>query len=318
MRSSFYLILFLLSLTCVLPSYAGRKLVAAVLTSDITRYKESHRALVKTLALKGLDQSKVELVVQTPNPDPISWANTIRKFNGIGSDIIITYGAPVTLAAIREVDNIPIVFVDVYGPVEAGVTRSMAAPGRNLTGVSSKVPMITLIKAANDIKHIKSLGILYNVREIGSVIQLKEIRRLAAQMGFSVVELNVSSANMLDSALGTLTSSGVDFIYAAESTLVTRSLEKVILRARDHGVPVISHVPEAADKGALVTLEINTYEQGQLAGECVSAILQGKKQGQIPVATPKKVDLVINLKAARLLDLNVPIQVLNISTKIVK
>ncbi|WP_230198961.1 ABC transporter substrate-binding protein [Geotalea daltonii] len=273
---------------------------------------------MKTLALKGLDQSKVELVVQTPNPDPISWANTIRKFNGIGSDIIITYGAPVTLAAIREVDNIPIVFVDVYGPVEAGVTRSMAAPGRNLTGVSSKVPMITLIKAANDIKHIKSLGILYNGREIGSVIQLKEIRRLAAQMGFSVVELNVSSANMLDSALGTLTSSDVDFIYAAESTLVTRSLEKVIFRARDHGIPVISHVPEAADKGALVTLEINTYEQGQLAGECVSAILQGKKQGQIPVATPKKVDLVINLKAAKLLDLNVPIQVLNISTKIVK
>lgn len=318
MKHCFYSILFLLTLTWVIPSYAGRKLVAAVLTSDIPRYKESHRALVKTLAQKGLDQNKVELVVQTPNPDPISWANTIRKFNGIGSDIIITYGAPVTLAAIREADNIPIVFVDVYGPVETGVTRSMTAPGRNLTGVSSKVPMITLIKAANDIKHIKSLGILYNGREIGSVVQLKEIRRIAAQMGFSVVELNVSSVSMLDSALGTLSSSGVDFLYAAESALVTRSLEKVVSRTRDQGIPVISHVPDAAEKGALVTLEISPAEQGQLAGESVSAILLGKKQGQIPVATPKKVDLVINMKSARQLELNVPIQVLNISTKIVK
>ncbi|WP_347710805.1 ABC transporter substrate-binding protein [Geotalea sp. SG265] len=289
-----------------------------MLTSDITRYKEAHRAFVKTLAQKGLDHNKVEIIVQTPNADPISWANTIRKFNGIGSDIIVTYGAPVTLAAVREADNIPIVFVDVYGPVETGITRSMTAPGRNLTGVSSKVPMITLIKAANDIKRIKSLGILYNGREIGSVVQLKEIRRLAAQMGFSVVEYNVSSGSMLDSALSSLTSSGVDFIYAAESTLVTRSLEKVISRAKDKGIPVISHVPEAVDKGALVTLEVNAFEQGQLAGEYVSAILQRKKQGQIPVATPKKVDLAINLKTARQLDINVPIQVLSSSTKVIK
>jgi putative ABC transport system substrate-binding protein len=300
------------------PSYAGRRLVAAVLSSDIERYKEAHRALVKTLAQKGLDHSKVEIIVQTPNADPISWANTIRKFNGIGSDIIITYGAPVTLAAVREADNVPIVFVDVYGPIETGITRSMTAPGRNLTGVSSKVPMITLLKAANDIKRIKSLGVLYNGREVGSLVQLKEIKRLAAQMGFSVAEHNVSSAGMLDSALGSLSSSNVDFIYAAESTLVTRNVEKVISKAKEHGIPVISHVPEAIDKGALVTLEINASEQGQLAGEYVSAILQRKKQGQIPVATPKKVNLAVNLKTARQLDLNVPIQVLNSCTKIIK
>lgn len=311
--------LLLLLLLWVTPSYAGKKLVAAVLTSDLARYKDAHKAFVKTIGQKGLDPSKIELLIQTPNPDPISWANSIRKFNGIGADIIVTYGAPATLAAIREVDNIPIVFVDVYGPVDTGITRSMSVPGKNLTGVSSKVPMITLIRAAHEIKKIKTLGVLYNVREVGSVVQMKEIKRLAAQMGFSVIEVNASSSSVLDSAIGSLTSADVDFIYASESTIVARNIEKVVSRARDFGIPVISHVPEASEKGVLVGLEVSPFEQGQLAGECVSNILTGKKQHvQTPVATPKKVELIINLKTARQLDLNVPLQVLNLSTKIIK
>lgn len=302
-----------------MPSYAGKKLIAAVLTSDIGRYRDAHRAMVKMLAQKGFDQSKVDIVVQTPNPDPISWANTIRKFNGIGADVMITYGAPISLAATREANNnIPIVFVDVYGPVETGITRSMTAPGRNITGVTSKVPMITLVKTANDIKRIKSLGVLYNSREIGSVVQLKELKRLAGQMGFSIREISISTATMLESATDTFTSSGVDFIYAAESTLVTRNLEKVITRAREHRIPVISHIPDVAEKGALVALEIDKAEQGQLAGEVVAGILHGKRPGQLPVAAPKKVELVINLKAAKQLEMNVPLQVLNQATKILK
>ena len=194
----------------------------------------------------------------------------------------------------------------------------MSVPGKNLTGVSSKVPMITLLKTANDIKRIKSLGVLYSTREIGSVVQMKEIKRIAAQMGFSVIELNVSSNNMLDTALGSLTASGADFIYASESTIVSRNMEKVISRSRDYGIPVLSHVPGAADKGALLTLEVNPTEQGQFAGECVSSFLQGKNLVQTPIATPKNVDLVVNLKAAHTFEINMPIQVLNVSTKIIK
>ena len=66
----------------VVPSHAGRKVVAAVLTNDVARYKEAHRAFVKTIAQKGFDQSQIELIVQTPNPDPISWANTIGNSMG--------------------------------------------------------------------------------------------------------------------------------------------------------------------------------------------------------------------------------------------
>lgn len=312
-----YLLLLLLMVAAV-PSHAARKLVAAVLTSDLPRYREAHKAFTRTLAQKGYDQSNIEIITQSPNPDPISWANTIRKFNAIGADIIITYGAPVTLAAMREADNTPIVFVDVYGPVETGITRSMSLPGGNVTGISSKVPMVTLIKTAQEVKPIRNLGVLYNSREIGSVVQLKEIKRVAAQMGFVVVEMNVSSTTMLDNALGSLLSSHVDWVYLSESTPVNRSFEKIVRRANEYKIPIMSHIPDAAEKGALIALEINSLEQGQLAGDYAVKILAGKKPAHMPISTPKKIDLIVNLKVARSLDLHVPIQVLNVTTRVMK
>lgn len=300
-----------------LPAHAAGKLVAAVLTSDLPRYREAHRAFIKALALKGYDQSNVDIILQSPNPDPISWSNTIRKFNAIGADLIVTYGAPATQTAMREVEEAPVLFVDVYGPIETGVTRSLTTTGRNMTGVSSKVPMVTLVKAVMDIKPVKTMGVLYNSREAGSVVQLKEIKRVASQQGFAVVEANVSSHAGLDAALNSFLSK-VDCIYVAESSLACRSFEKIVHRANEHKIPVISQMPEASDKGALVALEVNPAEQGQIAGDYAAKILGGRKASQLPVLTPKKVDLVINLRAARALDLHVHFQVLSLATKILK
>ncbi|HEX5773991.1 MAG TPA: ABC transporter substrate binding protein, partial [Geomobilimonas sp.] len=77
-------------------------------------------------------------------------------------------------------------------------------------------------------------------------------------------------------------------------------------------------MPEASDKGALVALEVNPDEQGQIAGDYAAKILGGKKASQMPILTPKKVDLIINLRAAKTLGLHVHFQVLSLATKILK
>ena len=311
------LLAFIVLFTMSLPAHAAGKLIAAVLTSDLPRYHDAHRAFVKTLAQKGYDQNNTEIILQSPNPDPISWANSIRKFKAIGANVIVTYGAPVTLAALRESLDIPVLFVDVYGPVETGISRSLSMTGRNFTGISSKVPMTTLIRTYQEIKPIKTLGVIYNGREVGSVVQLKEIKRIAAQQGFGVVEANVSSPATLDDAINSLLRQ-VDSIFVSEGSAGARALEKILHRATAGKVPVISLIPDASEKGALVALEANPAEQGQMAGEYVVRILGGRKPAQMPIGTPKKVELVINLKSARLLGLNVPFQALSAASRVIK
>src|ERR1039457_721847 len=280
------------------PAFAGKMLVAAVMSSDIPRYNIAHRSLVKALAQKGYDQSMVEIISHAPNPDPISWANVIRKFQALGADLIVTYGAPATLAAIREATGIPILFVDVYAPVETGVTRSMTFARKNLSGISSKVPMITLVKTAMDIRKIKKLGVIYNSREAGSLVQFQELKRIAVQEGFAVVDANLSTSGGLDQVLNALLPQ-IDCLFVSECFIASRQLERIITRANSFRVPVISLIPDSVEKGAMVSLEISPAEQGQMAGEYAARVLNGAIPGEMPILVPNKIDLVVNMRAAK-------------------
>lgn len=311
------ILIVIISIVGVTPSFAGRIFVAAVLTSDISRYQEAYRAFVRGLAAKGFGEGEVEFITQTPNPDPISWANSVRKFNALKPDLLVTFGASATISATQEAVRVPIVFADVYGPVETGISRSMSKTGGNLCGVSSKVPMATLVKTMVAIRPVKTLGILYNRRERGSYVQMQEIKRLAAQQGFAVVEANVPVASGLDAALGHLLAR-CDCVFVSESSVVNRSLERIVHRSTAARVPVISLVPDSAEKGALLTLEVSPVEQGLLAAAHAAKILQGMRPGELPVLTPRKVDLVLNLHSAKALDIQIPFRVLSVATKVLK
>jgi len=315
---SIALLLLLCAFVPASDSRAAGKLVAALLTCDLPRYREAHKSFVKALVLKGYDQSNVEVITQTPNPDLISWSNSIRKFSAIGADVIVAYGTSATLAALREVDDIPVVFADVYGPVETGVARSMVSSGRNTAGISSKVPLVTLVRTAMELKPMRSLGVVCATREEGSLVQLKEARKITAQSGVALVEANLASAAGFDAALASLFAARVDCIYVTECTAGGRNFEKIVHRANELKIPVISQMPGAAQRGAILSLEADPVEQGQLAAEYVARILAGKKIFHLPVVTPKRVDLIVNLRAAKILDLNVPFPVLTAATRVLK
>jgi putative ABC transport system substrate-binding protein len=298
-------------------SHSASLIIAAVLSSDQPRYRNAHRSLQRALAAKGYGPDTVEFITQVPNPDPISWSNTIRKFNAVGANIIIAYGSPAAVVALQESQDIPIVFVDVYGPQEVGLAKSMSGSGVNAAGVSSKVPLATLVKTAMEFKTFRQIGVLYSSREAGSVVQLKELKRLAVQHGFSVVESNVPNQAALDSAISSVISQ-VDCLFATEASTIGKNLEKVIRRATESRVPVITQIPEGADKGALISLEANPAEMGIQAAEIVTRVLGGKKPALLPIATPRKVDLVINARTARALDLHVSLSTLEKATRVIK
>ena len=80
----------------------------------------------------------------------------------------------------------------------------------------------------------------------------------------------------------------VDCIYVSECSIGSRMFEKIVAIATSHKIPVISQMPESADKGALVSLEISPAEQGQLAGECAIRVLGGHEAGSDADRNAKK------------------------------
>jgi putative tryptophan/tyrosine transport system substrate-binding protein len=288
---------------------AAGRLIAAIMSSDQPRYREAHRAFVNSLAARGYPLTTTEIILQTPNPDQLSWSNTIRKFNAYKPDLIVAYGAPAALTAMTEANSIiPVVSVDIY---------TTEQPAKGMCGVSSRVPMITLLKTLQDIRPYRRLGIVYTSRETGSQRQRDDIRKLAVQLGLSVAEINVATPVALENGLTSLVERS-DVIIATESSIVCRNFDRIITRTKARNIPVAATMPDSAEKGALVSLEISPQEQGHLAAEIVVRILEGADPEHLTLLAPRRVDLIVNMRTAREMGLNLPFTVLGNSTRVIK
>lgn len=287
---------------------AAERLIAAVMSSDQPRYRSAHQAFLKSLASRGYPASAIETILQIPNPDQVSWSNTIRKFNAYNPAVILAYGAPAAVTAMKESNGIPVVSVDIYSGEQTA---------KGMCGVTSRVPLITLLKTLRDILPYRKVGILYTARESGSHYQRDEIRKLALQLGTSVSELNAATNAALESGLSSLLERS-DVIIATESSIVCRNFDRVIARTKAHSIPLASTMPGSSEKGALVSLEINPQEQGHLAAEIAVRILEGASPDNLPLLTPRQVELIINMRTARELGLSLPFTVLGNATRVIK
>ena len=289
-------------------SAAAGKLIAAIMSSDQPRYYEAHRALVKSLTARGYPPDTTEIILQTPKPNQLSWSNTIRKFNAYKPDLIVAYGAPAASVAMKESDGIPVVSVDVYA-TEQSV--------KGMCGVSSRVPMITLLKTLQEIRPYRRIGIIYTSRENGSQLQRDDIRKLALQLGVTVAEANVTTTAALESGLTSLIERS-DVIIATESSIAWRNFDRIITRTRAHNIPVAATMPDSAEKGALVSLETSPQEQGHLAADIVVRLLEGASPDHLTLLTPRSVDLIINMRIATDMGLTLPFPVLGNATRVIK
>jgi len=291
-----------------LDCHAAGKLIAAIMSSDQPRYREAHRAFVKSLTARGYTPATTEIILQSPNPDQLSWSNTIRKFNAYKPDLILAYGAPAALTAMKESTGIPVVSADIY---------TTEPPAKKMCGVSSRVPMITLLKTLQEIRPYRRIGILYSSRESGSKRQTEDIKKAALQPGVSVAEGNFPTAAPIERGPTPIITGGTSINYTV-SFLLYRNFERIISRAKSYNKPVASVMPDSAEKGALVSLEINPQEQGHLAAEIAVRILEGATPDHLSLLTPRRVDLILNMRVAHEMGINLPFTVLGNATRVIK
>jgi putative tryptophan/tyrosine transport system substrate-binding protein len=296
---------------------AEQQFVASVITGDLPRYRSAHEAFMKILRAGGMGEDKVKVYVQSPNPDAMSWANSVRKAVGGGANLIITYGAPVTLVAKKEAKGIPLLFADVYDPVALGIVKDLAVTGGEISGIASTTPVETLARTLVDIQAPKTILALFSSSEQGSLLQEKRMEEQGKKLGFSVIKVDVKSRDAAKQSIRDA-SGKAEAVYVTESVLLTQGLQDLITTATEHHLPILTQIPEAGEKGALLTLEADPIEQGQLLAVHALQVLGGQKVFTLPVRTPKKIALVVNMKIAEELGIKIPFQALSLATRVIK
>jgi putative tryptophan/tyrosine transport system substrate-binding protein len=227
--------------------------------------------------------------------------------------IAATGGNPPAQAAEAATTTIPIVFVSGGDPVSGKLVSSLNRPGGNVTGVSwfatALVPkQLELLRQLT--RNSAMVGALVNPDYQDHDVQLRELQEAGNATGQKINIVRASNAHDIDIAFTSLVQQGVGALIVANDPLFTSRRDQIVGLAAHHAIPSIYFLHEFTEAGGLLSYGASLLEATRQGGVYTGKILKGAKPVDLPVWRPTKFDLVINLKTAKSLDLEVPPQLL--------
>jgi putative ABC transport system substrate-binding protein len=232
------------------------------------------------------------------------FAEIASEFVQLKVDVIVTSGGAV-LAVKQSTSVIPIVFALATDPVGLGFVASLARPGGNVTGLSSQSAdtankRLELLREV--VPGLRRLAIMGNVGYPGAVLEMGEVQTTAKTLGLEVVLLEIRRAEDIARTFETL-KSRAEALFVLADPLINANQVRINTLAVDARLPTMSGFRDYVETGGLVSYGPNYPDLFRRAADYVDRILRGAKPGDIPVAQPTKFDLVINLKTAKALGL---------------
>jgi putative ABC transport system substrate-binding protein len=222
-------------------------------------------------------------------------------------------GTPAALAAKAATTTIPIVFAIGGDPVAPGLVASLNRPGGNVTGVSFyNSPVVTkrLDMARELVPDGSVIALLGNPDNPGSVEETKSAEAAAAALGQPLLILNASTVGQIDDAFATCKQQQVRaLIVSSDPFFFSERVKLVVLMARD-ALPTIFAEGEQTRAGGLISYGASRTDAYRQAGNYVGRIVKGEKPVELPVILPTKFNLLVNLKTAKSLRIDIPATVL--------
>jgi putative tryptophan/tyrosine transport system substrate-binding protein len=223
--------------------------------------------------------------------------------------VIATNEFGTTLAAKAATTTIPIVFRTGVDPVQAGLVASLNRPGGNLTGVT----------ALNTELSAKRLELLHEFLPTATIMAAlinpsaasgepvaRELQAASHVLGLEVHVVHATTEQDFETAFATLSGLRASGLVITGGQLYVAQAERLAALALSHAVPAIFQVREFAAAGGLMSYGASRSESYRIVGVYAGRILKGEKPADLPVQQATKVELIINLKTAQSLGLNVP------------
>ena len=232
---------------------------------------------------------------------------------------LIVGNTPSALAAKAATTTVPIVFATGFDPVRNGLVSNLNRPGGNVTGIS----FMSVELAAKQLAFLRELrpgaariAVLVDPKFPTTERFVSEVRAAASAVGQQLIVLDVSSDSEIETAFTTLVQRGAGALHVGGGMLSQR--ERIIALAARHRIPAIYVLRDFVAAGGLMSYGASITDAYRQVGVYAGRILKGEKPGDLPVMLPTKFDLVINLKTAKELSLDIPPGVLAIADEVIE
>jgi putative ABC transport system substrate-binding protein len=224
-------------------------------------------------------------------------------------DVILASGRPAPFAVKAATKSIPIVFVVSLDAVSAGLVDSLTRPSGNVTGIthmSDELVQKRLEAGLEAVPKAATVTLLINPESPDVGQEVRALNEVARQRGVEVRMIHARSSGEIDTAFASLAANRPDLLLIAADPLFLSRAAQLTANAAQHALPTIYPFREFSAPGGLIAYGTHRLHNYRQAGLYVARILRGAKTTDLPVMQPTRFELVINLKTARTLGLDVP------------
>jgi len=238
----------------------------------------------------------------------------------LGVDAIVTWGTPATMGAQQATTSLPIVMAAVGDPLGAQLVSNLARPGGNVTGFSSltaelEVKRLQVLKEL--LPNLQRLGILSNPTNPATAIGARAVQQAARTVGLTIAMVELRR-NELDQALVKLRDARPDAaLVLADPVLLDHAKDIVAFISAQRLITMYAY-RDFVQLGGLLSYGTNYHELFRKAAAYVDRILDGANPGDLPIQQADRFELVINLKTAKELNLEVPATVLALADEVIE
>ena len=225
-------------------------------------------------------------------------------------DLVLTISTPSSQACFQSLPNSIILFSAVTDPVGAGLVEDLAKPGPNITGMTDMSPVERHIALIIDLQpKLKRLGVLYNAKESNSLSLVKLVEKECNKHGIAVIKETVDKRESVPVYAERLVGQ-CDAIYVPTDNTVVAEIEAVARICGRNRLPLYAADVDSVPRGALVSLAIDYYSMGRQTAKMAERILLGEKPSAMPVESLEDYRIHVNVKAAELMGVELPVSLL--------
>jgi putative tryptophan/tyrosine transport system substrate-binding protein len=244
------------------------------------------------------------------------WARDVNSISryatelvALAPDVILANANPSVVALQRATSSVPIVFVAVTDPVAASFVENLARPGSNATGFSTgeygtSAKWLELLKEIAP--SITQVAVLQDPQNLSSLPQFAAIQSVAPSLGVELKSLPLRDVGEIERILAAFARASNLGLIATRTQAANLRRDLIIALAARHRLPAVYPLRFFVTAGGLISYGPDIVDQYRRAAGYIDRILRGEKPADLPVQAPTKYDLVINLKTAKALGLEVP------------
>jgi putative ABC transport system substrate-binding protein len=279
-------------------------------TADNPVFQARLAAFYQELALLGWNIGRnVRIDTHWATADAAELRKHAEELAALAPDVILATGDSTVPPLVQATRTVPIVFPLAGDPVGAGFVDSLARPGGNATGFmiyeyGMGGKWLELLKEIAP--NVTRVAVLRDPASPSQTAQFGAIRAMAPSVSVEVIPINVRDASEIERAVADFARSGNGGLIPTSSAVALRYRDLIITLAARHKLPAIYWERFFVTSGGLMSYGPDLIDNYRRAAGYVDRILKGEKPADLPVQTPTKYEMIINLKTAKALGLSVP------------